>query len=310
MESIKQIPIWRRFVEWINAHFPVFLAKIRFRKMFGKKLDLNNPKDINEKILWLSLFSDITEWTRLADKYAVRQYVEEVGLGKYLVPLYGKWDKADDVDWQSLPNSFVLKSNNGSGTVLVVEDKNSIDQEQVTKLLDKWLKTDIAASTTEFQYADIKPCIIAEELLDFTKDENKSSSAIDYKIWCFNGEPHYIWACKNRVVGQHTEVALFDLEWNYLPEKSIFNEHYREQDELVTKPKNLDEMIMVAKTLSKSFPVVRIDLYNINGRIYFGEMTFTSLGGTMDFYTPECLMEMGSMIDITGEKKVRHLHSL
>lgn len=308
--SYKQIRIYRAFINWLNAHFPVMLAKLRFRKMFGRTLDLKNPKDINEKILWLSLYSDISEWTRLADKYAVREYVKGAGLGRYLVPLYGKWDKAEDIDWESLPDSFVMKTNNGSGTVLIVNNKNSLEKEQTTKLLDNWLKTDIAASTTEFQYADIKPCIIAEELLDFTKDANKSSSAIDYKIWCFNGEPHYIWACKNRVVGQHTEVALFDLEWNYLPEKSIFNEHYREQEKLVTKPKNLDEMIKVAKTLSKPFPVVRVDLYNINGRIYFGEMTFTSLGGTMDFYTPECLLEMGSMIDISGVKKVRHIHSL
>lgn len=309
MKSIKYWPVYRRLVEWMNRHFPVLICKIRFRKMFGRKLDLKNPKDINEKILWLSLFSDISEWTRLADKYAVRKYVEDADLGQYLVKLYGKWDGAADIDWESLPNQFVIKTNNGSGSVKIVTDKSLLNYEETTKLLDKWLKTDIAASTTEFQYANIPPCIIAEEFLDFTKDVNKSTSAIDYKIWCFNGKPQYIWACKNRAVGQHTEVALFDLNWNYLREKSIFNNHYREQQELVRKPKNLDLMLKIAEKLSAPFPVVRVDLYNINGKIYFGEMTFTSLGGTMDFYTQECLYEMGDKIDISHIKKVRNIHS-
>ena len=161
-------------------------------------------------------------------------------------------------------------------------------------------------STTEFHYADIKPCIIAEELLDFSKDPNVSTSAIDYKIWCFNGIAHYVWACSNRD-SEATDVALFDRDWNYLPEKSIFNEHYRELKVLVKKPKNLEKMLDVAEKLAKPFPVVRVDLYNIDGRIYFGEMTFTSLGGTMDFYTQECLYEMGDMIDISGIKKVRNV---
>lgn len=303
--DIKQNGYYRRIINLLNANFPVLVAKLRFKKMFGRKLDLENPKDINEKILWLSLFSDITEWSRMADKYAVREYVESLGLGSYLVQLYGKWENAEDIEWKKLPNQFALKTNNGSGTVKLVKDKSSLDLEATTQLFNEWLHKDVSASTTEFHYAPIKPCIIAEELLDFSKDPNVSTSAIDYKVWCFNGHAYYVWACSNRDE-EATDVALFDREWNYLPEKSIFNEHYREQKVLVKKPKNLEEMLDVAEKLAKPFPVVRVDLYNIDGRIYFGEMTFTSLGGTMDFYTEECLYEMGSLIDISHVKKVRN----
>lgn len=305
MKSIKYNPIYRKFVNWLNAHYPVLVAKIRFKMMFGRKLDLKNPKDINEKILWLSLYSDTTEWSRCADKYAVREFVEERGCGDFLIPLYGRWDRPADIEWEKLPNSFVLKHNNGSGSVLIVNDKSELDKNQTIETLNEWMNHKSFASTSEFHYSRIKPCIIAEELLDFSKDPNVSSSAIDYKIWCFNGVPSYIWACKNRAVGQHTEVALFDTQWNYLPEKSIFNDHYKEQEQLVTKPLNLEKMLEVAALLSKGFPIVRVDLYNINGSVYFGEMTFTSLGGTMDFYTPEFLMEMGQSVDISNVKKVR-----
>jgi len=306
MKPIKYWSFYRKLIEWVNRHFPVLLCKMRFRQMFGRKIDLKNPKDINEKILWLSLFSDISEWSRMADKYAVRSYVKECGLDNYLIKLYGKWDKAEDIEWDKLPNQFVLKTNNGSGTVKLVSDKSKLNIPATIQLLDAWLQKKVSSSTTEFHYDSIKPCLIAEELLDFSKDNNISSSAIDYKIWCFNGKAYYVWACANRNE-KSTDVALFDREWNYLPEKSVFNEHYREQKVLVKKPENLEKMLEVAEKLAKPFPVVRVDLYNIAGHIYFGELTFTSLGGTMDFYTQDCLYEMGNLIDISGIKKVRNI---
>lgn len=306
MKRIQHLLVYRLFVAWLNKHYPVTVAKLRFKKMFGREIDLENPKDINEKIQWLSLFSDISEWSRMADKYAVRSYLEEIGLQNYLIPLIGKWDRVEDINWEKLPNSLVLKSNNGSGTVEIIKNLKSRNIEELKKMLLGWLKLKPSVTTTEFHYSSIKPCIIAEELLDFSADVNESTSAIDYKIWCFNGHAYYIWACSNRDA-EATDVALFDREWNYHPEKSVFNEHYREQKILVKKPKNLKEMLDVAEKLSDPFPVVRVDLYNIDGRIYFGEMTFTSLGGTMDFYTQDCLYEMGNLIDISGVKKVRNI---
>ncbi len=305
MSNIVNTKPYRSLVCFTNRHFPVLLAKLRFRKLFGRKLNLKNPQDINEKILWLSLFSDTSEWSRLADKYAVREYVAECGLADFLVKLYGKWDTADAIDWASLPNSFVLKTNNGSGTVMIVNDKDQIQKPEVVRMMNSWLNKDIASSTTEFHYKNIPPCVIAEELLEPSGEEKAwSSSIIDYKIWCFNGKVDSIWTCSNRVKGS-TEVALFDKEWHYRPEASVFNVHYKEQQKLVPKPECLSQLIEIAEKLSKPFPVVRCDLYVIKGKPCFGEMTFTSLGGTMNFYTDEELLRMGQKIDISKVLKVR-----
>lgn len=296
---------YRSLVRFANKHFPVLLARLRFRKLFGRKLNLKYPQDINEKILWLSLYSDTSEWSRLADKYAVRQYVADCGLENTLVKLLGKWDNAYEIDWALLPNQFVLKTNNGSGTVLVVTDKNRIPKKETINTLNAWLHKEIAATTTEFHYKNIPPCIIAEELLVADEDEQQwSTSIVDYKIWCFNGKVDSIWTCTNRVKGS-TEVALFDREWNYRPEASVFNEHYREQKHLTPRPVCLEEMISVAERLSQPFPCVRVDLYVIRGKVFFGELTFTSLGGTMNFYTDAELLRMGQKIDLTGVKRIK-----
>lgn len=292
-------------VRIVNKLFPEFLAKKRFKMYFGRNINLDNPQDINEKITWLSLYTDTSLWTRLADKYAVRNYVEQRGCGGNLVKLFGKWDRPEEINWDDLPDKFVLKTNNGSGTVLVVRDKKSLDFQKVVSDLNKWLKKPEGLETTEFHYTYMKPCIIAEELLEQNEEEKKiSSTLIDYKIWCFNGEPYCCWTCTNRGNGG-ADVASFDLDWNYHPEHSVFNSHYRKQSPPIGKPQNFDTMLEVAKKLSKGFPILRVDLYNIGGKIYFGELTFTSLGGTMNFFTPDFLLEMGKKIDLTGCKKDR-----
>lgn len=305
MKSIKYNPIYRKIVIWVNHHFPVTLAKMRFRKLFGRNLDLKNPKDLNEKILWLSLFSDTTLWSQCADKYAVRDYVKGKGLDNILVKLYGKWDTAYDIEWDKLPQKFVIKTNNGAGTVLVVKDKSKLNIPETIVLLDEWLSKDISSSTTEFHYRKIKPCIIVEELLENTEfDNNVSTSIIDYKIWCFNGKPYSILVCSNRnSIG--CALSVFDLDWNYHPEVSIFNEEHFEIETQIPRPSCLDEMLGIATTLSSDFPQVRVDLYCINNKIYFGELTFTSLGGTMNYYTQDELLRMGQKIDISNVKKIK-----
>lgn len=305
MNSIVTSKPYRKCVKFVNTHFPVTMAQMRYFKEFGRFLDLKNPKDLNEKIHWLSLYSDTTVWTLCADKYAVRNFVADKGLAHTLVKLYGKWDHVSEIDWATLPKRFVLKTTNGSGTVLVVKDKDSLDMEKTIPMLEKWMKMKIGEETTEFHYQKIVPRIIAEEYIEQSEEDSKiSTSLIDYKIWCFNGKAYYIWTCINRVKGK-TYVSMFDRDWNYHPEMSVFNEHYREAKTLVPKPEKLKEMLEVAEKLSEGFPEVRIDLYYTNGMIYFGEMTFTSLGGTMDFYTKEALLSMGQLIDLSDVKKIR-----
>ena len=296
----------RKILAFINTKYPVLVAKARYKKTFGQRLDLKSPRNLNEKILWLSLYSDITEWTRLADKYSVREYVKEKGLSDILIPMYGVWNNVEEIDWEDLPRSFVMKTTNGSGTNLVVTDKDNTKKEESLAKIDKWLHRHNGVTTTEFHYQYIKPRVIAEELLvNPVNVAVFSSTLIDYKSWCFNGKAHYVWACSNRV-GTSTEVAMFDRDWGYHPEMSIFTEHYKEQKVLVPKPKNLLRMLEIAEVLSEGFPVVRVDLYNLDGRIYFGEMTFTSLGGQMDFYTKDALLHMGDMVDISSVTVIRN----
>lgn len=305
MNRIVTSKVYRNLVIFVNTHFPVLMAQMRYYKICGRFLNLKHPKDLNEKIHWLSLYSDTSEWTRCADKYAVRSFVEERGHGETLVKLYGKWDRVEEIDWSSLPKSFVLKTTNGSGTVLVVKEKDTLNIPETEALMRKWLDVKIGQETTETHYCGIVPRLIAEEYVEQSEEDNKiSTSLIDYKIWCFNGKAYYIWTCINRVKGC-TYVSMFDRNWNYHPEMSVFNQHYREAKTLVPKPERLQEMLDIAEKLSEGFPEVRVDLYYTNNKIYFGELTFTSLGGTMDFYTKDALLEMGLKIDLTGVKKVR-----
>ena len=162
---------------------PEAYAGLLYKRCFRKPLNWEHPTNIDEKINWLKFNSDTTEWTRLADKYLVRDYVEKCGLGNTLVKLYGKWDNARDIEWDKLPNQFVLKANNGSGDILLCHDKAKIDKEEWAQELNRLMKLKFGYLQSEPHYNTIKPCIIAEELLDNTKQQIKSSSLIDYKIW-------------------------------------------------------------------------------------------------------------------------------
>ncbi len=292
------------FCEWLGIHHPILLARIRYFARFKKPLHLNNPKTLNEKILFLSLRTDTSLWTKCADKYEVRNYVKKCGLEDILIPLVGVWEHATDIDFDKLPDEFVLKATHGSGDIKVVTDKSKLDIPAVVAEFEKDLKTMYGALESGHHYMRIHPRMIAEELLHNDPETAKISfSIIDYKIWCFNGKVHWLWACANR--DEHTtEVMTYDTNWNAHPEYSIFENDYR-HGEILPKPKNLERMIEVAEILAKPFPCVRVDLYNIDGTIYFGELTFTSYGGLQDFYTDEFQMLAGSQIDLSGVKVIR-----
>ena len=292
------------FCEWLGVHHPVLLARIRYFARFKKPLHLKHPQTLNEKILFLSLKTDTTLWTRCADKYEVRDYVKECGLEDILIPLVGVWEHATDIDFNKLPDEFVLKATHGSGDIKVVKDKTKLDIPKIVAEFEDDLKHQYGALESGHHYMRIHPRMIAEELIHNDPETAKiSSSIIDYKIWCFNGKCYWLWACANR--DEHTtEVMTYDTDWNAHPEYSIFENDYRHGD-ILPKPKNLERMIEVAEKLAQPFPCVRVDLYNIDGKIYFGELTFTSYGGLQDFYTDEFQQLAGSKIDLSGVKVVR-----
>lgn len=287
----------RRVRIFMGKHCPKLLVTILYRQAFGKWINWKNPQDLNEKIHWLKFYTDTTLWTLLADKYRVRKYVKEKGCPEILVKLYGAWDKPTLIDWENLPNEFVMKSNGGCGDVLICKDKSMIDKNQWIKHFEKVIKMKCGYERGEPHYNTIKPVIIAEELLDSNKQSVSSSSLIDYKIWCFNGEPYSILVCSNRTHNT-LELSDYDLDWNYHPEHSKYGRHYVKASQVLPRPLSLNKMLDYARKLSKGLPQVRVDFYEIDGKPYFGEMTMTSAGGFMDYYTDEYLKEMGKLIKL------------
>lgn len=286
---------------FLGKYFPKTLASIRYQRIFGKKLNWENPTNLNEKINWLKFYSDTSQWSILADKYLVREYIEQKGLGDILVKLYGKWEDVEQIDWNKLPNSFVLKMNNGSGDIIVCKDKSSLDIEETKALFKKLIKKTFGYTTAEPHYTFMKPCIIAEELLYPVNQATPSTSIIDYKIWCFDGKPESVWACRNRTKTT-VEVASYDLDWNHHPEHSVYTSHYMKSSIQFNRPKSLDRMLEIASILSEGFPQVRVDLYEVDNKVYFGELTFTSNFGMMEFYSDEYLNYLGEKVKLTNLK--------
>lgn len=294
---LKKIGVFKQlFRIFLGIISPKCLASITNYCAIGNFVNWKNPKDLNEKILWLSLCSDTTSWSTLADKYEVRFYLEQHGLENILPRLYGVWERAEDIDYEFLPSSFILKTNHGSGSNIIVKDKKTINRQEVGSQLNAWLKTRFGWPY-EPHYLRISPKIIAEELLDASKQPIISSSLIDYKCFCLNGKVDLIWSCYNRT-SSSVYVDSHRVDWSYHPEFSIFSNQYRDGMNKVPKPVNLEEMIRISELLSKNFPQVRIDYYEVDNRLYFGEMTFSSNSGTMTFFTKECLLDMGSKVSL------------
>ncbi len=289
-----------KLCEYLGNHHPEILLQLRYRYVFKKKLNLKNPQDLNEKIIWSKLYSDTSRWVELADKYKVREYLKSLGLDDTLVSLYAVWYSADDVNLDALPNTFIIKANNGDGKgtnkIIIKDPKDGKQINEIKEIVREWLgRKNIGSLHAEPHYKYMKPCVIAEEVLPLEKGK---TSLTDYKLWCFNGKCEYIWVCSDRSSGGNSaKVLTYDRDWNPHPEFSIFNSDYL-QGEPVPRPVGLERMISVAEILSQDFPILRVDLYNIEGKIYFGELTFTSQGGFMDFYTPKFLRKLGDKVDI------------
>jgi len=273
---------------------PQGLASEMFHSILGYEMNWKNPQDLNEKINWMKFNYDTTEWTRLADKILVRDYVKE-RIGEHVLPkLYGVWKKAEDIDFNQLPQKFVLKTNHGCGTVMPVLNKKELDFHSTIAKLNSWVNMTFGYKTVEPHYMKIKPCIYAEEYLE--NDSSFSSSLVDYKVFCFSGEPYCILVCRDRELGKHTNLSFYDCEWN--PINDILSGKHFGESISVPKPSCLSELLNCASLLSKKHPQVRVDFYIVNEKVYFGEMTFTSQGGYMDYISREFSLKMGKLVNL------------
>lgn len=274
---------------------PIRVARLKFWYKLHRWPDFEHPKDVNEKINWIKFYGDTSQWPILADKYAVRQYVASKVGEDVLIPLIGKWDSIDKIDWKSLPQQFVMKCNNGSGDVVVCQDKSKLDIDATINYFRDLFSKPYGILSGETHYEKIKPCIIAEELLSCSKQPNDSSTLVDYKIWCFDGKPAYVVCYSNRHDKYYSEIGVYDLKWENHFEYLKYSSHYKKESKLIPKPVCLDRMLEVASKLSKGQPQVRVDLYEVDGHVYFGELTLTSSGGYMAHFTQEFLDKMGEL---------------
>lgn len=242
--------------------------KIAYYLKMGKKLNLKNPQTFNEKLQWLKLYKRKPEYTMMADKYKVREYIAKELGEEYLIPILGVWESPDDIDFDALPNQFVLKCNHNSGLgMCICKDKSKLDTEKVKEELRQGLKENYYKKGREWVYKDIPRKIIAEK---FMVDE-QTKELRDYKFYCFNGEPKLLYISKNWNNHEKTRISYLDLDWNKLPFCRI---DYKDFEELPEKPLNFEKMIKIAKILAEGTKHLRVDLYEINGQVYFGELTF------------------------------------
>ncbi|MBO4718389.1 MAG: glycosyltransferase [Prevotella sp.] len=274
---------------------PIWVARLKFGYKLHRWPEFEHPKDLNEKINWLKFYGDTSQWPMLADKYAVREYVKECGLEECLIPLIGKWNSVDDINWEGLPQQFVMKCNNGSGDVVICKNKEELNKEETLRYFRKQIDKKYGILTGETHYALIKPCIIVEELLEDSSQLDGNHSLIDYKIWCFDGKSAYIVCYSNRHDKYDCEIGVYDTEWNSHPEFLRYSSHYKKEKAPIKRPLCLQQMLDIASRLSKGIPQVRVDLYEVAGKVYFGEMTMTSSGGYMAHFTQDFLDKMGKL---------------
>ena len=278
----------------LGKYNPELLIRKLYMDFYNRPIDLENPRDIDEKVNYLKLYGDTTRWSLYADKYAVRSFVEECGLKHTLNHIYGVYDNPEDIDLSVLPDSFVIKTTNGGGnnSVLIVNNKETIDKDNLVRLLKQWLKIPMGYKYGERHYDRIIPRILIEKKLPVQPGQK---SLIDYKFNCFDGRVYSCFVTYEREVGKSVGCSLYDLDWNLRADK-MREEHVDTM--ACPRPSSLELMIEYSSILSKGIPYVRVDWYEIDGKPVFGELTLTPCGGFQTDYSYDYLLELGSQMHL------------
>lgn len=281
------------------CRLPVFMypgeLKRWYKKVTGFSLDLKNPKSFNEKIQWLKLYDSTPLKTRLADKYLMREWIKKKIGGKYLVPLLGVWDSFDEIDFDKLPDKFALKTNHGSSWNIIVDNKSAFNQAEAKEKFDTWMGLNFAFRMGfELQYMNIPRKIIAEKYLENTEGLK------DYRFYCFNGKPYQIWVDIYSGTPNHLR-SIFDMDWNQIPLKCTWPDGGALLNE---KPKNFEKMKEFAALLSRDFSFVRVDFFEVNGKLYMGEMTFTPMSGLGKFEPLKWDNKLGDLLILPSKSPI------
>lgn len=273
----------------------VVYLKLLFLYRLGYSLDLRHPQTYSQKLQWIKLFDHNPLYTRMVDKFEVKDYVRKLIGDIYVIPNYGIWDSPEQIDWERLPNQFIIKTTHGCASAgnIICKDKKLLDKTAVVKKIRKALKQNTYSKYLEWPYKNIRPRILAEQLLI----DHESVTPKDYKFYCFNGVPKVVVIASERYVADHTYFDYFDMNGNHLP----FTQGGKNNPCTPELPTTFEEMKSIAALLSKGIPQVRVDLYSVNGKVYFGEMTFFDSSGFARFEPIEWDYTFGGWITLPNK---------
>ncbi|MBR5156646.1 MAG: glycosyl transferase [Clostridia bacterium] len=268
--------------------------KLRFPIRTGEKLNLKNPETFNEKLQWLKINDRKPIYSDMVDKYEVKNYVAEKLGEEYIIPTLGIWDKFEDIDFNALPDQFVLKCTHDSGGLAVCTNKAEFDVEKAKEKIERCFKRNYYWSSREWPYKNVKPRIIAEKYME---DENAAEGLTDYKFFCFGGKPKLLYVSQGLQDHATAAISFYDLEGNEMP---FHRKDFRPIDGKMVLPEKFDEMVKIAEKLAKEVdnPFIRIDLYSICGKIYFSEITFFPCSGMMPIEPEEWNKTLGDWIEL------------
>ena len=284
-----------KLIRYLNESRTMFhfsdrvFIKHQYKKMFGKEIDLENPKTFNEKVNWLKLYDRKDIYTKMVDKYEAKKYVSDLIGDEYIVPTIGVWDSIDEIDFSKLPNKFVMKCTHDSGGLYICKDKSKINLRKLKLKFKLIMKRNFYYRDREWPYKNVKPRIIVEELLE---DKN-SNSLSDYKFFCFNGEPKLMYMSIGLENHETASMSFYDMNFELTDCK---RKDYKKINFKPNKPVNFEKMIKLSKILSKNIPHLRVDWYEVNGKLYFGELTFSTCGGFVPFEDEKWDIKLGNML--------------
>lgn len=270
----------------------------RFKVRTGEKMDWKNPKTFNQKLQWLKLYNRRPEYTTMVDKYEVKKYVAERIGEEYIIPTLGVWDRFEDIDFDALPDQFVLKCTHDSGGLIIVRDKSKLDKEAARKMFRVALNRNHYSVNREWPYKNVKPRIIAEQYM-----EDESGNGLrDYKFFTFNGETRFLYLSEGLENHATASISFYDLEGNEMPFR---RSDFKPFEKTPPMPANFADMVVLSNRLAKQVdaPFVRCDFYSINGRVYFSEITFFPCGGALPFEPAEWDKTLGEWIKLPKKQK-------